>query len=310
VHGAVSAEQLEELSERHDLVVVCSGRGPMAEVFSTEDQLSPYDSPQRMIVGALFDGIDIGEPSLNYELRPGVGEVLLFPLPSFADGGTFMYFSAIPAGPVPALLDVDHDADVDEGRGRLMRGMIEALDAYFPTTRGRIDTDRFAWLGAGYDVHGALTPAVRRPYAQLPNGRWIVACGDVHVVHDPLMAQGANNASRSAFIVADAIFEDSLDFDELWCRRLAGRLWDEAEASFGFTNEMLRVPPPAQVLQMLVAAERSPALADAIAENFAHPTLQYGALASEPRAREFIRRVAGEDVEQAATNLLAGAGAR
>jgi hypothetical protein len=305
IHGHVTLEQVEALSEQYDLVVVCSGRGSMTELFPRLDGLS-RTRPARLLAGALFEGIDLGGPSLNYELCPGVGEVLMFPFPTFVDRGEFIYFSAIPDGPLPALLDVDREEDMGKGRSGLMSGMLKALDTYFPWTRERIDDRAFAWVGPEYDVQGALTPTVRRPYAQLSNGQWVIGCGDVHVIHDPLMAQGANSASRSAFEVADAILEDSLQFDEMWCRRLEARMWEHAEGSYGFTNAMISVPTEPHVVELLAAATQSSELADDLATNFAYPDRQWNAFASGERAHEYIRRVAGEDVLR---NTTEGVGA-
>src|ERR1700728_2597812 len=45
VYGAVARESLEEMSERHDLVVVSSGRGTMTELFPTIATRSPSQMP-------------------------------------------------------------------------------------------------------------------------------------------------------------------------------------------------------------------------------------------------------------------------
>ena len=56
VFGAVQAEDLARLSKRHDLIVVASGRGSLAELFPRVAAYSPYDRPQRSLCLGFFHG--------------------------------------------------------------------------------------------------------------------------------------------------------------------------------------------------------------------------------------------------------------
>ena len=69
----------------------------------------------------------------------------------------------------------------------------------------------------------AVTPTVRRGYTVLDNGKCIMAIGDVHVVNDPLIAQGANSASYSAWVLSEAILEDA-PLDERFCQQAEQRI--------------------------------------------------------------------------------------
>jgi hypothetical protein len=225
VYGAVSRESLEEMSERHELVVVSSGRGTMTELFPKMEERSPYNRPQRVLQISASKGVDLGSgtSSINYELAPGVGELLLFPYLT-ADGlYTIVYISAAADGPVPEMLDADLAGN--PAREELNAVFQRVLTGYFPWSAEHVNWEEFSTVGPRYDIAGALTPTVRRPFAQLGNGRWVLAVGDVHTVNDPLLGQGANSASATAFIVGDAIVEDSFDFDEAWCARVAERMW-------------------------------------------------------------------------------------
>jgi hypothetical protein len=306
VYGAVSRESLEEISERHDLVVVSSGRGTMTELFPKIGERSPYNRPQRVLQISATKGVNLGTEtrSINYELVPGVGELLLFPYLT-ADGlYTIVYISAAADGPVPEMLDADLAGN--EARDELNAVFQRVVTGYFPWSAEHVDWDVFSTVGPRYDIAGALTPTVRRPFAQLDNGRWVLAVGDVHTVNDPLLGQGANSASACAFIVGDAIVEDSFDFDEAWCARVAERMWARAGAAVGFTNTLLEVPPPPQVVEVLATASQSQAMAETVGEFFGYPQRAWNVLATPTRTRNAIKRIAGEDALQ---NVLGALGA-
>lgn len=290
VYGPVAVTDLDELSEKHSLVVVCAGRGSMTDIFPRQPERCRFSRPQRVITTTIAAGVSFDRPALNYEMAPGVGELLQFPFYTFGGAYSIMYFSAVPDGPLAAELDVDVS---DDQALKLVRdAMLRACEKWFPVSLARVDRDRFNPLSLRDMLRGALTPTVRRPYGRLTNGKWVLACGDMHTVHDPLMGQGANSASRSAEIVADAITDDSLDFDEMWCQRTAERMWRSAEPSFEFTNEMLVVPPTASVMTVLQAASRSQKLADYIAHNFGVPANQWNMIATLPRAVAAVDRYA------------------
>jgi hypothetical protein len=308
VYGSVVRESLEEMSERHDLVVVSSGRGTMTELFPRLEERSPFARPQRVLQISACRGVDIGgdvTSSINYEFVPGVGELLLFPYLT-ADGlFTIVYMSAAADGPVPALLDADLAGN--EARDELNGVFRRVVSEFFPVSAERFDWDAFSTVGPRYDIAGALTPTVRRPYAQLENGRWVLALGDVHTVNDPLLGQGSNSASATAFIVGDAIVEDPFGFDEAWCVRVAEKMWARAGATVQWTNTLLQVPPAPQVVELLVAASRSQELAETVGEFFGDTTMARNVLESPERTRDAIRLIAGEDALQDVLVTLGGA---
>ena len=61
-------------------------------------------------------------------------------------------------------------------------------------------------------------------YCEVAPGRFVVAVGDAHVTNGPIYGQGANLASNSAAVLAEAICED-VAYDEWFCRGLAQKLW-------------------------------------------------------------------------------------
>jgi 2-polyprenyl-6-methoxyphenol hydroxylase-like FAD-dependent oxidoreductase len=309
VYGAVARESLDEMSEKHDLVVVSSGRGTMTELFPRIPERSPYSRPQRVLQISVCRGVKIGAEtgtsSINYEFNPGVGELLLFPYIT-ADGlFCIVYISAAADGPLPALLNADLAGHEDrDGINNVFRNVVSG---YFPWSEEHIDWDEFSTVGPRYDIAGAITPTVRRPYAQLDNGRWVLALGDVHTVNDPLLGQGSNSASACAFIVGDAIIQDPFDFDEMWCERVAARQWERASAAVQWTNTLLQVPPAPQVVELLATAAHSEEMAETVGSFFSDPTLGRNVLATPTRTRNAIKLVAGEPVLE---NVMLALGAQ
>jgi hypothetical protein len=281
----------------------------MTELFPRIPDRSPYTRPQRVLQISACRGVRIGAEtgiaSINYEFSPGVGELLLFPYHT-ADGlFCIVYISAAADGPVPALLNADLAGH--ENRDELNSVFRNVIAAHFPWSEEHIDWDEFTTVGPRYDIAGAITPTVRRPYAQLDSGRWVLALGDVHTVNDPLLGQGSNSASACAFIVGDTILQDPFDFDEVWCERVAGRMWERASAAVGFTNTLLQVPPAPQVVELLATAAHSEEMAETVGSFFGDPTLARNVLATPARTRNAIKLVAGEPVLE---NVMLALGAQ
>jgi hypothetical protein len=309
VYGAVARESLDEMAKRFDLVVVSSGRGTMTELFPRIPERSPYTRPQRVLQISACRGVEIGvetgTTSINYEFSPGVGELLLFPYLT-ADGlFCIVYVSAVADGPLPALLNADLAGHDDrDGINGVFRDVVQS---YFPWSSEHIGWDEFTTVGPRYDIAGAITPTVRRPYAQLDNDRWVLALGDVHTVNDPLLGQGSNSASATAFIVGDAIVEDPFGFDQMWCERVANRMWDRAGGAVGFTNTLLQVPPAPQVVELLATAAHSEEMAETVGGFFGDPVRARNVLATPSRTRNAIKLVAGEPVLE---NVMLALGAQ
>jgi flavin-dependent dehydrogenase len=201
---------------------------------------------------------------------------------------------------------MDADLAGNEARDELNSVFRRVVTGYFPASAEYFDWDRFSTVGPRYDIAGALTPTVRRPYAQLDNGRWIMALGDVHTVNDPLLGQGANSASACAFILGEAIIEDPFAFDEAWCERTANRMWERASGAVSFTNTLLAVPPAPQVVELLAAASQSQELAETIGEFFGTPVLARNVLSTPERTRNAITLIAGDNTLQNTLTALTG----
>ena len=282
---ALQAHDIEPVADRHDLLAVAAGRGAFADLFARVPQLSPYDGPQRVLSAGLYDGIAEPEPKgLTSSLSPRHGELLEIPMYSRDGFTTALGFENIPGGDLEVLARQSY-ADDPRAYERLV---LEKLAKHHPQTFERVDPARFALHDPQDLLQGALAPVVRQDYARLPNGKYALAVGDVHTVLDPIVGQGANSASYSAWVTGEEILSD-YGFDELFCRRVAHRRAEVVHGAAQWTNLTLG-PPPEHVLRLLGAMGENQAIADEFTENFGHPDRQWRILATPERTAGFLAR--------------------
>jgi 2-polyprenyl-6-methoxyphenol hydroxylase-like FAD-dependent oxidoreductase len=282
--GTMQAEDLVRLSERHDLLVVASGRGSLVELFPRVAEHSPYDRPQRLLSLGFYTGIAADPRDVAFVIAPGQGEVFQTTTYSFHGNQTAVLFEAIPGGAFETLARMRYEDDPQ----RFAATALDLLREYAPPIYARIDPTAFGLTRPLDLLQGAITPTVRQGYVRLDNGAFAMAIGDVQVVNDPLIAQGANTASRSAWTLGEAILEGGM-FDEGFCRRAAERIWAYAQGVTEWSNFMLQ-PPPSHIIDMLVAASQHQAVADAFADGFTNPLPTWELLRSPERVAGFLDR--------------------
>jgi 2-polyprenyl-6-methoxyphenol hydroxylase-like FAD-dependent oxidoreductase len=312
VYRTLEAGDVEELSRRHDLVVVASGRGALSHLFPRLPEHSPFQNPQRVVLAALFRGIAYPKPlAFQAIVNRGHGEILEFPLFSFEPGLTALGIEAAPGGAF-AVLSRFHRSRFDEQRSEFEATVLALLRDYAPSVYVRIDTTRFA-VARPLDIgYVAITPIVRRGYARLSNGRTVLALGDAHITMDPVTGQGANKASHDAFVVGAAICESTL-FDEDFCARVSQRMCEYSLPVSDACNARL-MPPAQHVMDLLAAAAQHQAVADFYTASFNDPD-RFWHIASRPERTEVIKKhlIAGTlsatPLEWDAIVALANAGA-
>ena len=292
-------DDIERLSQGHDLTVVAVGRGSVDELFARRDDKSPYDRPQRRLSAGIYSGIEYSDPKgVGVQFAPGHGELLELPILSHDGFATALLFENIPGGALELLADIRYDDDP----AAYDKLVLETLRTYYPMTAERVDPDAFGlWssrdprqrgvrnvaervdpdafgLWSGRDLlQGALTPIVREDYARLSTGRYALAMGDAHTVVDPMMGQGANSASYSAWTIGEAIVADHV-YDERFCQRVARRREGFVHGVSDWTNLMLNPPPHVQ--EFLGAMAQDKALCDEFTTNFNDPERQVDILAT------------------------------
>lgn len=285
VVGPLQADGVDRLGERHDLVVVASGRASLGELFPRRTDKSPYDRPQRRLCVGLFFGVERSQPKgVTLSVSPGHGE--LIDLPMFSRDGhvTALLFENVPGGDLEVLADLPYDDDP----ARFHRTVLEKLEQHHPAVFERVDPTRFALTGPLDLLQGALTPTVRGDYARLSGGTYALAVGDVHTTIDPVVGQGANAASFSAWTVGQGILSDYA-LDERFCQRVARQREGLVLGASDWTNLML-APPPPHLLDLVVAMAQHKPVCDEFTDNFNDPERQWDILATPERTRRFLDR--------------------
>lgn len=285
VIGEVHAREIEQLAARHDLLVVATGRGGMNALFPRVDEYSPYDTPQRVICTGLFRGVARAEglPAGSVTFVPEQGELFEFPIYSFEPNVTGLVVEAVPGSPLEPLARMRYQDDPQA----FNRAFIAVMREHAPAVHERIDPARFGLTRVLDLQQGGITPTVRRGYFRLGSGKHVLGLGDVRVINDPITGQGANTASRTAWMLGEAICGSS-HFDELFCHHVSEQIWAYAGPIAAWTNTMLQ-PPPEHILEFMVAAGQHTSVAARFARMFEHPVQAWELLSSPQRTRDFLR---------------------
>jgi 2-polyprenyl-6-methoxyphenol hydroxylase-like FAD-dependent oxidoreductase len=138
---------------------------------------------------------------------------------------------------------------------------------------------------------------VRQDYARLNTGKYAIAVGDAHCVVDPMMGQGANSASFSAWTIGEAIVDDHY-YDERFCRRVARNRERFVTGVSDWTNIMLNPQP--HVMEFIGAMSQDKALCDEFTRNFNEPAKQVDVLATPERTRAYLQARTDLQAPQAA----------
>jgi 2-polyprenyl-6-methoxyphenol hydroxylase-like FAD-dependent oxidoreductase len=274
----VDPTQLIQLARDHACLVVASGRSGLSELFPRLPEHSPFREPQRRILAVLCTGIRPSAPlGMTIQVVPGSGELLDFPFSREEGRVTCINVAAVPGGSFEAMARMHYGDDPAAFRAALLA----LLRAHAPLTRPRIDPDELDVLGPSHVLQGGITPTVRRGHAALGDGRFAIALGDAHITHDPIGAQGANAASRAAWILGELIvarLAAGRPFDAEFHAQAEQTLWQATRAATEWSNLLLQ-PPSQRFVDLLVAASREQAIANAYVDNFTdHPERQLDAL--------------------------------
>jgi 2-polyprenyl-6-methoxyphenol hydroxylase-like FAD-dependent oxidoreductase len=282
VVATCTAADASAIAEGHDLLVVATGRDGLASLFPRVPERSPYEAPQRRLLAGIFRGVRLPSPfAMQFNIVPGHGEI--FENQFLTEGGHKACFlvEAVPGGALEPLTTMRYEEDP----AGVSRAMLAILKEHAKEIYARVDPSAFAMVGARDMLAGAIVPTARRGWSRLSNGRLALALGDAHVTHDPITGQGANAASRAAWLLGRLLAEraaSGLAVDEPFCVATGVRLWEDARATTEWTNAALQPPPP-HVVELLVAAVQNSAVADAFVRNFNDPGRQWEVLSS-PRA--------------------------
>lgn len=288
--GALDGAAVAQLGERHDLVVVASGRGGLADMFPRVPERSPHTTPQRRLLGGLFRGIRCrDERCFTQRIVAGAGEVCEFQMLTHGGPVGALLIFAVPGGPLEGITQLRHEDDP----GAFDRAVVDFLGKHAPDIRARIDDPAaFGALGPRDVYQGGVIPVVRHGVVELRPGRHAIALGDAHVTMDPLTAQGANAAGKAAWrlggLIAGCVAEGRA-FDAAFCALAERDLWNMLQPFVEWNNAAVGPPPP-HVFALIAAAARNPAIAMEFTANFDDPRRQWEILRSPEATAVFIQR--------------------
>jgi styrene monooxygenase len=283
-YGDLVAEDVSRLAEAADLVVVCTGKGPLGRMFAHHPAHSPFDRPQRMLCVGLYHGV-ADEPTrgVTLSVSPGHGE--LVDIPTLTAGGMAhaLLLENVPGGDLEPLARMRYDEDPRA----FLDTLLAKLEKHHPTVHRRIDRAAFDLANGPQDLlQGGVTPTVRRSRVALGGGKFALALGDVQAVVDPLCGQGANIASYSAFVLGAEIVRQPV-FDERFCETVDRLREDRVLGATRWTNLFLQPPSP-ELMQLIGAMSQDRALCDEFTDNFNRPEAQWDRLASPQRILSWI----------------------
>lgn len=288
----VSLDDLEQIAAEHTLTFVAAGKGTVNALFERDAERSRHDTPPRQLAALLLRGPKLlGERPwpeadfcpLRFNFIMGVGE--FFSLPFYTHTArecrSFL-FEARPGGPM------DRFGNAADGQEMLAIAR-QVLREYAPDDAAHLEdaklTDSNAWL------KGAFTPTVRKPVGTLPSGRVVMGVGDTVCLNDPIAGQGANNASRVAEHLLQAISDANGEgLDAEWIQSTFDAFWESSASYTSAFSNLLLEPPGEAVMEVLGAAARHREIADAFMGCFETPRDFWPWIADPDAARQFVAR--------------------
>jgi flavin reductase (DIM6/NTAB) family NADH-FMN oxidoreductase RutF len=282
---AADIDDLESCARSHDLVVVASGKGSIAQLFPRDAERSPFSEAQRSLALTYVRNMRprAPYPAVCFNMIPNVGEYFVFPALTTSGTCEIMVFEGIPRGPMDRWTDVKTPAE------HLARSK-HILETFLPWEAQRCrDVELTDDKGI---LVGRLAPTVRKPVATLPSGRKVLGMADAIVLNDPLTGQGSNNAARCADIYLESIVErGSGSRDAEWMQHTFDRYWTGyAKWVVEWTNLLLK--PPGHVLKLLDCAGKISAVASAFVNGFDDPRTLFPWFMTAAEAEAFVRQEA------------------
>jgi len=296
----VLPERLDAIAAEHELVLVATGRGPLAELFPRNAERSVYDKPQRKLTMAIVKGCPLGFDGVpfvpaKFNLFADCGEAFWIPYHHRDCGPSWcLLFEAKAGGPMDRFDDCKTGAEV-VARSKQVVAELMPWDSAWLADAELADPN--GWL------MGGVTPTVREPIGRLSSGRIVMPLGDTAISMDPIAGQGANLGNKAAHHLIDAITARPANepFDAAWISATFEAFWaDHGEPTVKFNNLFLEPLSPAGQMLLIsqygtngVGDSARQRFANELLQNFADPRLYTDAFVDKRIARATIAKLAG-----------------
>ena len=297
----VDPARLDAIAAQHDLVLVATGRGPLAELFPRNAQRSVYDQPRRKLAMILVVGADHTVPGSPFSpLKLNVfeqhGELFWAPYYHRDHGASWCVLIEAKAG---GALDRFDGCKTGADAVAIAKQIVRELTPWDAPWSAHVElADPDGWLV------GSVTPTVREPVGRLASGRVAMPIGDTAIALDPIGAQGANLGNKQArHVVAAVAAAPDAAFDAAWMTRTFETFWaDHGAWTVGYNNGLLEPMSRAAQLVMIsqygsdgVSDSPKQRLANAVIENTADPRRFTPSIAAGPSgARKLVAELTGQ----------------
>ena len=300
VIGKVDPVRLDAIAAVHELVVVATGRGPLAELFPRNAERSVYDRPQRKLAMVIVTGAPQSVPGVpflpvKFNVLAPYGEMLWTPYYHRDHGTTWNLVFEAKAG---GAMDRFNGCTTGEQVVAMAKTVIRELMPWEADWAANIElADPDGWL------LGAVTPTVREPVGRLPSGRVVMPLGDTAVSLDPVAGQGANLGNKLArHIVAAVSAAPDVRFDAGWMTRTFEAFWADHGAPTVTLNNTFLEPLTAAGKLLLISQHGSDGgtdspeqrIANAVFENFVDPRRITKAFLDKRAARKLVAELSGQ----------------
>jgi hypothetical protein len=262
----VKPKSLNAISDEHELTIIATGKGELSALFPRDPERSCFDKPQRRLFCIYLKNVKPSEDprGVRAVLLPGIGEYFTTPgLTLNNQECEMVLIEGINDSPFDCWQDI---ADINQHAEKL----ISLLKQFIPWEYERfIDAEPTDQQAA---LVGAYTPTVRSPCFKLENNKYVFGMGDTLVLNDPIAGQGANNAAKAAYIYMQSIINrGDLPFDSGWMHETFDDFWYKYGKWSTNLSNLLLLPPPPHVVNLLSEAANSQLLANRLADAFNNP---------------------------------------
>lgn len=296
---AIDVGKLDDIAGKHELTLVATGRGPLAELFPRDEARSVYSTPQRKLAMVIVTGAPLAIEGCSFipakfNLFATAGEAFWIPYFHRDAGACWcLLFEAKAGGPMDKFDDCK-SAEALVARSKQVIGDLMPWDAAWAKDMVAADAD--GWLV------GSVTPTVRAHVGRLPSGRVVMPLGDTAISMDPIAGQGANLGNKAARHLVNAIAKHlDATFDATWMSAVGEGFWAEHGAkTVQFTNILLEPLTPAGRLVMIAqygsdGASDTPQqrIANAVVDNFMDPRKYTDAFVDKAAARALVGSATG-----------------